>query len=208
MLFRTASRGLLNRLAQPERCVLIGDERTTEDLARKIELQDLNVEIVATMPADAIPPTLGAGDVNASDAFIRTVAPVIDREGAHRVILASSSWPAAHLLHVVADLMSSGTKVSVLPSTARLASLSYEVDQLPGMALLGMKRFGISRSSQLMKRSFDLVVSATALTLLAPLMIAIAIAIKLDTPGPVDLPRRAASAAVGASSRCSSSAAW
>ena len=110
---------------------------------------------------------------------------MIDREGAHRVILASSSWPAAHLLHVVADLMSSGTKVSVLPSTARLASLSYEVDQLPGMALLGMKRFGISRSSQLMKRSFDLVVSAAALTLLAPLMIAIAIAIKLDTPGPV-----------------------
>ena len=35
VLFRTASRGLLNRLAQPERCVLIGDERTTEDLARR-----------------------------------------------------------------------------------------------------------------------------------------------------------------------------
>ena len=46
-----------------------------------------------------------------------------------------------------------------------------------------MKRFGISRSSQLVKRSFDLVVSAGALIVLSPLMIAIAIAIKLDTPG-------------------------
>ena len=109
---------------------------------------------------------------------------MVDSKREHRVILASASWPAEHLLHAVAGLMSSGIKVSVLPSTARLASLSYEVDQLPGMALLGMKRFGISRSSQLMKRGFDLVVSATALILLAPLMIAIAIAIKADTPGP------------------------
>ena len=183
VLGRTAVRALLNTLAQPERCVLIGDPRTTADVARKIRLQGLNVEIAATISADAVPSALGIGDLDAGEAFIRTVAPVVDHERANRVILASSSWPAEHLLHAVAGLMASGIKVSVLPSTARLASLSYEVDQLPGMALLGMKRFGISRSSQLVKRSFDLVVSASALIVLSPLMIAIAIAIKLDTPG-------------------------
>jgi len=40
-------------------------------------------------------------------------------------------------------------------------------------------------SSQAVKRAFDLVVSALVLTLLAPLFLVVAIAIKLDSPGPV-----------------------
>jgi lipopolysaccharide/colanic/teichoic acid biosynthesis glycosyltransferase len=42
-----------------------------------------------------------------------------------------------------------------------------------------------ARPSLALKRGFDLVVSCLALTLLSPLLIAIAIAIKLDSPGPV-----------------------
>ena len=182
---RVATRALAAGLAQPERCVLIGDRRTTADVARKISFQNLNVEIVATLPAGLVGPGLGNGNSDAGRTFLRRIAPVIDREGAHRVILASSSWSADHLLHAVAELMSSGVKVSVVPSTARLAALSYEVDQLPGMALLGMKKFGISRSSKLVKRAFDISCSAAALALLSPLLVATAIAIKLDSPGPV-----------------------
>jgi exopolysaccharide biosynthesis polyprenyl glycosylphosphotransferase len=185
VLGRVVTRALVKGLAAPERCVLIGDPRTTADVARKIELQGLNVEIARTLPPEELSPALGNGDVDASDAFIESVAPVVDAEHAHRVVLASGSWPAEHLLHAVAGLMASGIKVSVVPSTARLASLSYEVDQLPGMALLGMKKFGIGRSSQLLKRGFDIVVSATVLLVMAPVIAAIAVAIKLDSPGPV-----------------------
>ena len=37
----------------------------------------------------------------------------------------------------------------------------------------------------MMKRTFDIVVSITALVLLSPLLLAIAIWVKLDSPGPV-----------------------
>ena len=40
-------------------------------------------------------------------------------------------------------------------------------------------------SSQAVKRAFDVVVSALVLTLLAPLFLLVAIAVKLDSPGPV-----------------------
>ena len=40
-------------------------------------------------------------------------------------------------------------------------------------------------SSRAVKRAFDIVVSALVLTLLAPLFLVVAIAIKLDSPGPV-----------------------
>jgi exopolysaccharide biosynthesis polyprenyl glycosylphosphotransferase len=184
VLGRVASRGFVDRVVRPERCVLVGDPLTTADVARKVDFLDLNVEIVATLPARALPDPRDGLNGDAGDAFLRRVAPVIDLERAHRVILASGPWPAEHLLHTVSDLMSSGVKVSVVPSTARLASLSYEVDQLPGMAMLGMKRFGISRSSQIIKRAFDLVVSSVVLVLLSPLMAAIALAIRLDSRGP------------------------
>ena len=203
---RVATRALAAGLAQPERCVLIGDRRTTADVARKISFQNLNVEIVATLPAGLVGPALGNGDSDAGRTFLRRIAPVIDREGAHRVILASSSWSADHLLHAVAELMSSGVKVSVVPSTARLAALSYEVDQLPGMALLGMKKFGISRSSKLVKRAFDISCSAAALALLSPLMVATRSRSSSTRRGRCST-ASAGSARTGPSSRCSSSAA-
>ena len=66
-----------------------------------------------------------------------------------------------------------------------MAGSSVETDYLNGMTLLGVKRFEISKSSQLIKRGIDLAISAVALILLAPLMALIAVAIKIDSPGPI-----------------------
>ena len=48
-----------------------------------------------------------------------------------------------------------------------------------------MRPFGLSRSSQILKRSFDLAGSTLGLLVLSPLLALIAVAIKLDSPGPV-----------------------
>ena len=49
----------------------------------------------------------------------------------------------------------------------------------------GVRRFGLSRSSLVAKRAFDLVGSTLALVAVAPLMALIAVAIRLDSPGPI-----------------------
>src|SRR4029077_741218 len=61
---------------------------------------------------------------------------------------------------------------------------SIEFDDVHGMTLMGVKRFALSRSSTGVKRAFDLVGASLGLLAVAPLMIAIAIAIKLDSRGP------------------------
>jgi lipopolysaccharide/colanic/teichoic acid biosynthesis glycosyltransferase len=48
-----------------------------------------------------------------------------------------------------------------------------------------VRRFGLSRSSNFIKRSFDVAASGLVLVLLAPLMGLIALAIRLSSPGPV-----------------------
>jgi lipopolysaccharide/colanic/teichoic acid biosynthesis glycosyltransferase len=66
-----------------------------------------------------------------------------------------------------------------------MAGSSVEQDYLNGLTLLGVKRFEIGKSSQLIKRGIDVVVSGAALVLLSPLLAAIAVAIRLDSRGPV-----------------------
>jgi lipopolysaccharide/colanic/teichoic acid biosynthesis glycosyltransferase len=51
--------------------------------------------------------------------------------------------------------------------------------------LLGVRQHGLTRSSRTLKRGFDLIGATLGLIVLAPLMAMIAIAIKLDSRGPI-----------------------
>ena len=56
-------------------------------------------------------------------------------------------------------------RVSVLPRMLEVVGSSVEFDQLDGLTMLGVRRFGLTRSSRLLKRGFDLVGSALAAVL-------------------------------------------
>jgi lipopolysaccharide/colanic/teichoic acid biosynthesis glycosyltransferase len=62
---------------------------------------------------------------------------------------------------------------------------SVEFDDLHGVTLMGVRRFDLTRSSAGVKRAFDLLGASLGLLAISPLMIAFALAIKLDTRGPV-----------------------
>jgi exopolysaccharide biosynthesis polyprenyl glycosylphosphotransferase len=102
-----------------------------------------------------------------------------------RVILAIGNGGRDELLYMIRELKAYGVKVSVLPEASRVAGSSVELDHLHGMTLLGMRRFTVTRSSRMIKRLFDLAGSVVALVIFSPLLLVTAIAIKLDSPGPV-----------------------
>jgi lipopolysaccharide/colanic/teichoic acid biosynthesis glycosyltransferase len=66
-----------------------------------------------------------------------------------------------------------------------VAGSTVEIDDIHGLTLLGVRSFEMGRSSRLLKRGFDLTVSSLALVALLPLLVAVAIAIMLDSRGPV-----------------------
>jgi lipopolysaccharide/colanic/teichoic acid biosynthesis glycosyltransferase len=51
--------------------------------------------------------------------------------------------------------------------------------------MLGVRRFGLTRSSMALKRMFDLAGSAVMLLAVAPIMAAVALAVRLDSHGPI-----------------------
>jgi len=60
-----------------------------------------------------------------------------------------------------------------------------EFDDLDGLAMLGIRRFGLSRSSWMLKRAFDLAGAGLGVLAISPVLAAIAIAVRLDSRGPV-----------------------
>jgi exopolysaccharide biosynthesis polyprenyl glycosylphosphotransferase len=102
----------------------------------------------------------------------------------HRVIVAPGGAESDELLDAVRMAKSAGLKVSILPRIFEVVGSAVEFDHLEGITVLGVRRFGLSRSSRALKSAFDLAGAALVLTLLAPLLLTIAAAIRLSSRGP------------------------
>ena len=180
--FRTVARSLAGRLIPPERCVLIGDAAEAEDLRRRIELTPaVRATLVGFVPAH-----LEAGNGGDSGGGLPPeLVSLLAADEVDRVILRIGSGGDDEFLFALRQLKLHGVKVSILPGASRVAGSSVEPDHLQGVTLLGVPHFEISRSSRLMKRGFDLAGASIGLVLTAPVMALVAVAIKLDSPGPV-----------------------
>jgi exopolysaccharide biosynthesis polyprenyl glycosylphosphotransferase len=180
---RSLARSLATKLAQPERCLVIGDLDAAEALRRKLRLDGSTAaEIVGRIPTEQAQDTPSGGTIPMlPPGLYRMLA----EKQVHRVILAPGKVDGNALLHLVRELSAMVVSVSVLPATPPVAGSSVELDHLHGLTLLGARGFEMGRSSRLLKRSFDVVASSTMLALLSPLLLAIAVAVKLDSRGPV-----------------------
>jgi exopolysaccharide biosynthesis polyprenyl glycosylphosphotransferase len=89
------------------------------------------------------------------------------------------------MLNLVRTLKAVGVRVSVLPRLLEVVGSSVEFDDLHGVTVMGVRRFDLTRSSAAFKRAFDLLGASLGVLAVAPLLIVIAVAIKLDSRGPV-----------------------
>jgi exopolysaccharide biosynthesis polyprenyl glycosylphosphotransferase len=183
MVARTSARAIALRLAPAERCLFIGDRDTARTIRSKLsDHHGLKAELVADFdPADV---SRWSADAFSAPRLgeIRSLARSLDVQ---RAIIAPDSVEADKMLDLVCTLEAVGVKVSVLPRLLEVVGSSIEFDDLHGVTLMGIRRFALTRSSTRVKRAFDLLGASVGLAAVAPAMIAIAIAIKLDSRGPV-----------------------
>jgi exopolysaccharide biosynthesis polyprenyl glycosylphosphotransferase len=180
---RGTARALSLRATPAERCLFIGDECTAATIESKLSgNRGLKAKLVATIdPAEA---SRWSAEALSAPRLqeIRELARSLDVQ---RAIVAPDSVEPDRMLDLVRTLEAVGVKVSVLPRLLEVVGSSVEFDDLDGVTVMGMKRFALTRSSITVKRAFDLVGASLGLLCMTPLMIAIAIAIKLDSRGSV-----------------------
>ena len=178
-LLITLSRGITRRAVvrslPPERCLVIGAQTSAEELALRFERSHaFKAEVVGQID-------FPAGSESALSSAVEVEA-VIDDFLVERVIVVPTS---SEDLTVARAINTVGVKVSVVPLVNDIAGTSWALDDLVGLAMLGMRRPRLTGSSALAKRLFDVVLGAVFTLLLLPFMALLALAIKLDSPGPV-----------------------
>ena len=105
--------------------------------------------------------------------------------GATEVVIAMPRLSRERLLGVIASCEGCVASIRLVPDMFGLATLGVETEDLDGVLLLHM-RWNLAKPWNLaIKRVFDLVVSSLLFIVLSPLLSLIALAIKLDSPGPV-----------------------
>jgi exopolysaccharide biosynthesis polyprenyl glycosylphosphotransferase len=110
---------------------------------------------------------------------------VVEELDVHRVFLIPTSADSETMLDAVSRTTALGVKVSIVPRLFEVVGSAVEFDTVGGVTVLGVRRPGLTRSSRAVKRAMDIVGSSLGLFVLAPFGALAALAIKLDSPGPV-----------------------
>ena len=177
VLARWLARHVARVLTPPERCLVVGDAVGVAAISSRLHLgRNVNAVLVGQHPIRA------SYD---DDQWAQRLERRLHDDDVHRVIVASQVSDSDLVIDVVRVVKNLGVKVSLLPRLFEVVGSSVVFDDIAGVTVLGVRRFGLSRSSALIKRAMDLLGASIGLIAVAPIMAAIAIAIKLDSRGPV-----------------------
>ena len=111
---------------------------------------------------------------------------VIRDSGANEVIIADPQVNGDALFEVMMRCgRRRGVEFRIAPSLFNCLPRKTEIDQIGVLPMIRLFREPLSSGARILKRTFDLIFAALAITLLFPLWLLIALLIKLDSKGPV-----------------------
>jgi exopolysaccharide biosynthesis polyprenyl glycosylphosphotransferase len=102
----------------------------------------------------------------------------------HRVLVAARDEFSVEAMDVYRELQDF-VHIAMVPRYYELISWRSSLTDLAGLPFLEIAQPHLSAWDQCMKRAFDLCISTAVLVLTAPLLLVVAIGVKLSSPGPV-----------------------
>jgi exopolysaccharide biosynthesis polyprenyl glycosylphosphotransferase len=167
-ILRALARRSWRAATPPQRLAVIGPGRNVAAMKRKLELfPDLHLTLVGERddldPADSLE-------------WLRDV---------DRLVYAPSSLDEHQTRAVIDVARDTGVGLNVVPPCHSIFGSAVRLDHMAELPVLSYGTGDLSRSTLLLKRALDITVSVAALALLWPVFLIVALAIKLDSRGPV-----------------------
>jgi exopolysaccharide biosynthesis polyprenyl glycosylphosphotransferase len=175
---RVAARSLAGRTSPPERCLVVGESGQVERIRNKLAASHARADVIAALPF--------AGEGAAAAEWVGSpmiIRRVVNELNVHRIIIAPTTTDTRDVVELIRVAKAVGVRVSILPRMFEVVGSVVEFDDVDGMTMLGIRRFGLSRSSRLLKRSFDVIVGSLVMLALSPLFLVISLAILVDSKG-------------------------
>jgi exopolysaccharide biosynthesis polyprenyl glycosylphosphotransferase len=116
---------------------------------------------------------------------IKDVSRVLHDEKVHDILIALDSTEHDRMLDVIAQCNSHPVSIKIVPDLYDIISGQARTNQIYGFPLIEIMPVLLTPWERFVKRSIDIAVSALILLLGLPIWLLIAIAIKLDSKGPM-----------------------
>lgn len=170
-----------NRLHTRRRALVVGDVSTAERLADEFSRRPWTAVSVVGYTSDDLDapgrvPRLGS---------VEETRRLIDEHQVDEVIFALPHQQQERVARLSLSLLQEPVMVHMVPGVLDLIFARTPVETVGGIPLISLRESALTEPQRVLKRLFDIFASATLLLLLAPLMLIIALLIKLESPGPV-----------------------
>ncbi|MGE5469650.1 MAG: undecaprenyl-phosphate glucose phosphotransferase [Bacteroidota bacterium] len=169
----------------PRRAVIVGRGHLSRQLASRIENSPLlGIQIVGYFDDRSLSRTYAP----AEDKLFGTLDQLADYVKSHPVDLIYITLPMAsqpRILKLLEELRDTTASIYFTPDIFVSDLIQARLDTVGGMPVVAVcetPHYGVSGP---LKRASDLVLASAILLLIAPLLLAIAVAIRLESPGPV-----------------------
>jgi exopolysaccharide biosynthesis polyprenyl glycosylphosphotransferase len=182
---RVVLRGLASRLIGGDRALLVGGGELANAFVGKLAAHpEYRVKVIGALMPDhedeteerAALPVLGTLD---------QIEDVAEAQGVSRVVFSPRDIDDRELEELLRTCRRLALQVSVLPTLSDVLGPAVEVDDVEGVTVLGINPPWLPRSSRKLKRAMDVAIAGSLLTLAFPLLLLVAIAIKLNSRGPI-----------------------
>lgn len=168
------------------RTLIIGTDRHAVKTAERLqEAYDDPAAVVGMVHLDQEPPPIPlpapvAGNLEDLDTLLQD-----DEAGIDEVWLASTHLPDESRAALIAKLQTSCLTVRFIPDLSLLDLMGHVPSEVAGMTAIELNASPLKGANALLKALVDRLGAALLLVLLSPLFLLVALAIRLDSPGPV-----------------------
>lgn len=187
ILLRSFVRWIYHQIAAPERTLVIGSGEKARLVSMRLLVQGGDhLELVGYVGATEGGEVSGPASAGAS--YFGTpeeLAGIADRQRINRVVIADDELGARAVGEIIAICRSARLSVTMVPANQAVLGPGTELNRIAEVPMLDFQFSDPPRSTMAIKRTMDLIVSISMLTLTAPLLALAALLIRVDSRGPV-----------------------
>jgi Undecaprenyl-phosphate glucose phosphotransferase len=110
---------------------------------------------------------------------------ILDREQVDLILIALSHGDYGRLAALLTDIGDDPVAIHLVPDVYGLVSMRGGIEEFEGVPIIHLRESPLYGWNRVLKRGMDLVVGGLALVVLAPVLLVVAIAVRLTSPGPV-----------------------
>jgi len=176
---------MMSRAGAQRRAVIVGSNDVAVQLARRIDENPfLGVRLLGFFD-DRAPARLAETIAASPLGQLGELAAYAKQSGVDHIYIALPMASQPRILQILDDLKDTTASIFFVPDLFVTDLIQGRVDHVAGMPVVAVCETPFTGINHVVKRLSDLVVASAILILISPLMLLIALGVKLSSPGPV-----------------------